>query len=86
MRGLFRVNCAAFLQVRFLGADAHDGQGNPTIEDRELMTGLPSLLEAEITGDFEAQVTWVLGLAAERDFRVEALTAPNRVVVDIGHD
>jgi hypothetical protein len=77
---------AAFLQVRFLGADAHDGEGSPTIEERELTPAFTSLVEAELTGDFEAQVTWVLGLAAERDFRVTRLTEPNRVVVDIGHE
>ena len=76
----------AFLQVRFLGADAHDGEGSPTIDERELMPGLTSLLEAELTGDFEAQVTWVLGVAAERDFRVTTLSDPNRHVVDIGHE
>jgi len=75
----------AFLQVRFLGAQAHDEAGNATIDELEIMAGLASILEIELTGDFEGQVTWVLGLPEELDFRVTDLTDPTRVVIDVGH-
>lgn len=77
----------AFLRARFSVAAAHD----PDTGDRtylgplELGTGLPSLLEAEVTGDFEGALTWVLGLSEEADFRVFALAEPFRIVIDVAH-
>lgn len=73
----------AYLKVRFTVAQAHDDAGNPTISERDLKPGLPSVMEVEMTGDFEGYVTWVLGLRQEADFRVSKLTGPNGVVVDI---
>jgi hypothetical protein len=77
----------AFLRARFSDGAAHD----PFTGDRtylgplELVPGLPELKEAEITGDFEGVLTWVLGLAEASDFRIYALEAPFRIVVDVGH-
>jgi hypothetical protein len=79
------IDGEAFLQVRFLGAQAHDEAGNTTIDELEISPGLTTIVEAERTGDFEGQVTWVLGLTEELDFRVIDLTDPTRVAVDIGH-
>ena len=75
----------ALLQVRFTPANAHDDQGAPTFGSTELTPGLPTLLEAEQTCDFEADVIWVLGLSQEVDFRVVELDNPPRVAVDIAH-
>jgi hypothetical protein len=75
----------AFLQVRFLGAQAHDEAGNQTIDEVEIMPGFETVVELESTGDFEGQVTWVFGLTEELDFRVIDLEDPTRVVIDIGH-
>jgi hypothetical protein len=36
------------------------------------------------SGDFEAAVTWVVGLSEQRPFSVSTRTAPPRVVVDVG--
>ena len=77
----------AFLRAHFSVAAAHD----PSTGDRtylgplELSAGLPSLLEAEVTGDFEGGLTWVLGLSKEADFRVFALAEPFRIVIDVAH-
>ena len=77
----------AFLRAHFSVAAAHD----PSTGDRtylgplELSAGLPSLLEAEVTGDFEGGLTWVLGLSEEADFRVFALAEPFRIVIDVAH-
>jgi hypothetical protein len=75
----------AFLRVNFAAA-AHDEDGLPTyLGPRELKPGLPALLEAVETGDFENSLTWVLGLSGAGGFRVFALDEPFRVVVDVGH-
>ncbi len=76
---------AALLQVRFTPANAHDDQGQPTFGSTELMPALTTLLEAEQTCDFEADVVWALGLSQEVDFRVIELDAPPRLAVDIAH-
>ncbi|MEE9197071.1 MAG: hypothetical protein V3U45_02915 [bacterium] len=78
---------SAFLQVRFNPAAAHDpftGQLTYT-GPREIADGLPALVEAEQTGDFEAYVTWVLGLTEETDFKVSVLQDPFRVAIDVKH-
>lgn len=79
------IDGSAFLQVRFLGAQAHDEAGNTTVDQLEIKPGLGTVVEIERTSDFEGQVVWVLGLTEELDFRVIDLTDPPRVAVDIGH-
>ena len=75
----------AFLRVSFRSAAGFDPlTGEPTYHGPlEIATGLPSLLEAEGTGDFEGVLTWVLGLAEEVDFRVLELEDPFRVAIDV---
>jgi hypothetical protein len=73
----------AYLQVKMQPAQAHDDAGNATVESQTIDVGLSSLVEATSTCDFEADVTWVLGLSEEVDFRVLALEDPFRVVVDV---
>ena len=43
-----------------------------------------SVREVVKTGDFEAVVTWVVGLPEKRPFRVTTSDEPSRVVVEIG--
>lgn len=76
---------AALLQVRFTPANAHDEQGALTIDATEVTPALTTLLEAEETCDFEADVQWALGLSQEVDFRVLELDNPPRIAVDVGH-
>ncbi len=77
----------AFLSIRFEPAAAHDPDtGTPTYTGPlEIAAGLPSLLEAERTGDFEAVLNWALGLSQEVDFRVYPLQDPFRVAIDVAH-
>lgn len=77
----------AFLRVNFRMAAAHDpSTGEPTYTGPlEIVSRLPSLLELERTGDFEGQLTWVLGLTEEVDFRVFELEDPFRVAIDVKH-
>lgn len=74
-----------FLQVRLTPAAAHTEAGAPTITQRERHPALPLLRELELTCDFEAIVTWVLGLRAPNGYRVLELSSPPRLVVDVRH-
>ena len=42
------------------------------------------LREVVKTGDFEAAVTWVLGLSERRPLTASVSSSPSRVVVEIG--
>lgn len=76
----------AFLQVRFSAAQAHNEAGNPTIPETEIIPeDLESVGEIELTGDFEGNVTLVLGLPEQLDFRVIDVDFPNQVRLDIAH-
>lgn len=44
--------------------------------------GTSAVTEAKAAGDFEAVLTWVAGVRARVPFRVEALEAPPRLVVE----
>ena len=75
----------ALLEVQLTPARAHTEAGKPTVRNRERRLDFPSLKELESTCDFEADVTWVLGLGSRKAFRVLALTNPARLVLDIKH-
>jgi hypothetical protein len=75
----------AWLEVRLTPADAHDTEGKALIAVRERSLDHAVLKELEQTCDFEAHVTWVLGLGSPNHFRVLELSAPPRLVVDVKH-
>src|SRR5690606_21918667 len=75
----------ATLQVRFSGAHAHTEAGEPTSGPRRRSVGAPALRELVRTCDFEAEVTWVAGLAARSDYRPRVLDDPARLAIDIAH-
>lgn len=75
----------AWLEVRLTPARAHDDQGRVTVADRERKLSLPVLRELELTCDFEADVTWVLGVTSPNRYRVQELSGPARIVVDVMH-
>jgi hypothetical protein len=74
-----------WLEVRMAPAAAHDAAGHATIADRERLLDLPIVREVELTCDFEAVVTWVLGTASPNRYRVLELNDPARLVVDVRH-
>ncbi|HZP27174.1 MAG TPA: hypothetical protein VFB90_09040 [Dehalococcoidia bacterium] len=78
-----QVKGAAFLKVTFMGGAAHNDAGNPTFGSTDLMPNLQSVLEVRQTGDFEAVLTWVIGLTKAADLTVTTLTGPSRLVIDI---
>ncbi|HSK76095.1 MAG TPA: hypothetical protein VLQ45_06525 [Thermoanaerobaculia bacterium] len=73
----------ALLEVTLRPANAHTEKGEPTIPFREQPLTLPVLREIDRTCDFEAVVTWVLGVSSQKPFRVTELSGPPRLVVDV---
>ena len=75
----------AWLEVRFNGAHAHTPQGAPSSGPRRRGVGLPVLRELVRICDFEAEVTWVAGLARPNPYTAHVLAGPSRLVIDIAH-
>jgi hypothetical protein len=73
----------ADLEVVFQGANAHEDNGSPTVSPRRFSPGFTALKEVAQVGDFEAVVTYGLGVDRERPFTVSTLSDPSRLVVDI---
>lgn len=74
-----------WLQVRLTPAQAHTEAGEPTVRERERHLSLPIVKELQSTCDFEADVTWVLGVASPNRYRVQELSDPARLIVDVRH-
>lgn len=75
----------SWLEVRFIPSQAHTDSGEPTVKESERHVDHPNLKEIELTCDFEAHVTWVLGLSSPNRYRVLELAKPTRLVVDVKH-
>jgi hypothetical protein len=75
----------AHLEVRLSPVNAHTDEGKPTVPERELKPGLPNVREIQRTCDFEAVVTWVVGVGSPNRYRAFELADPPRLVVDIDH-
>ena len=74
------------LQVT-MGATGLDVSSNPPRETytgpRRIPGGGGAVQELVQTGDFEAVLTWAIGVDGKPEFRVSTLTAPPRLVIDI---
>ena len=73
----------ARLEVVFEGANAHDDRGRPTVSPRRFSPGFTALKEVAQTGDFEAVVSYGLGVDRQRPFKVSTLSGPSRLVIDV---
>lgn len=74
-----------WLEVRIEPAHAHTPSGAPTIRDRDQQLDLGVVKELEQTCDFEAVVSWVVGVKRPNRYRVLTLNEPLRLVVDVKH-
>jgi hypothetical protein len=74
---------AADLEVVFEGANAHEENGSPTITPRRFAPGLPAVKEIAQLGDFEAVVSYGIGVDQRRPLEVSTLSKPSRLVIDI---
>lgn len=72
-----------WLRVRLRGSQAHDGAGNATVRDRQIVATTPVLREVEIICDFEGEVEVVLGVQTPNPYRVLVVPTPNRLIVDV---
>ena len=77
------LNGRAFLQVSLFPATAlsEEGPFGPVPS----VAGLAALRDLAVAGDFEAGVTFGIGVAGRTGFRVLQLDAPSRVAIDITH-
>lgn len=72
----------AVLKVAFVGADAHNSMGQPTVPGS--IVGPGTVVKAGTqTCDFEGHVTWDFGLEGKHNFKVSTPTNPTRVVIDV---
>jgi hypothetical protein len=74
---------AADLEVVFEGANAHNEDGSPTISPRRFSPGLTAVKEIAQVGDFEAMVTYGIGVDRRRPIEVSTLSSPSRLVIDV---
>ncbi|MEO6750335.1 MAG: hypothetical protein ABIP85_01025, partial [Chthoniobacteraceae bacterium] len=72
----------ALLSVSFSSATGHDDNGNIFAAERTTF-GLPNVIQVVRSGDFEAVLSFGIGLAKRTQFSVFTLTNPSRVVIDV---
>ncbi len=76
----------AVVQVDIHPATAHTEGGDPTMTDPlPTSTAFAAFRQLADAGDFEAQLTWGIGVAARTAVRATTLTGPSRVAVDVWH-
>jgi hypothetical protein len=71
----------AILFVHLTPANAHNDRGQATVAGR-IRPRLPIVKEIVSAGDFEAVVTYGIGLARKTETRILTLANPNRLVID----
>jgi len=76
-----------FVQVVANPAAAHNASGNPTYPGPQKFRtrDLRNVMAVAITGDFEAYLSIGLGTRSRTWVRTFTLTAPTRIVIDVGH-
>ncbi len=76
-----------FIGVTATPAAAHNDAGNPTYPGPQKFRtrNLRNVMAVAVTGDFEATLSIGLGVRSRTPVTVFTLTAPNRVVIDVGH-
>jgi len=84
---LVEVNGTAFLLARFEPASRVDLSVDPFAYSytgpNRFSPGTISVEEVVLLEDFEAIMIWIIGLTAEKPFRVGTLTGPPRIYIDI---
>ncbi len=78
-----RVAGRAVLQIRMERSQAHTSTTGSTAPARTTYA-LPNVMTTVRSGDFEAVVTYGIGVAKRTAFHVSTLHSPDRVVVDVG--
>jgi hypothetical protein len=76
-----RISGKAILSVQFTPAQAHTDRGKATAPNN-INLKLPLVKQIVSAGDFEAVVTYGIGLARKAEARILTLGNPLRVVID----
>lgn len=78
---------SSVLSIRFESAQAHDERGDgvmqATVTSRDRALGYPIIRQLRLVCDFEGSLEWVLGLTAQRPYRLLRLENPARLALDI---
>ena len=82
------VEGTAYLSIRMEPASTADLSGEEVIStytgpDRVRSDATTAVTEVVRTGDFEANLTWVIGVRTNAEFRISATPSPARVVVEL---
>ena len=78
---LVGISGRAILQVQFTPAQAHNDRGKVTAPNN-INLKLPLVKQIVSAGDFEAVVTYGIGIARKADTRILTLGNPLRIVID----
>jgi len=73
----------AMLEVHFDTTNAHNEQGQLTIDATEVSGPGNAILKSVGTCDFEAVVNWAIGTTGVKNYKVALLENPTRVVIDV---
>jgi len=79
------IDGTAFVVVRMepaSGFDLNTGEGELVYKGPKRLPGASVVKEVVRTGDFEAVLTWSVGLEEMVDFRVTTAASPSRLIVD----
>jgi peptidoglycan hydrolase-like protein with peptidoglycan-binding domain len=76
----------AFIEAVMQPAAAHDDDGNPTFPGPlPRIVNTAALRDIAVAGDFEAVITWGIGVAARTPMQVRRLDGPARIAIDVAH-
>ena len=76
----------AVVEIVMQPAAAHRDDGTPTLSGLlPDLTGFAAFRQIADAGDFEAVLTWGIGVAARTGLRGLTLTGPSRVAIDVVH-
>jgi hypothetical protein len=78
-----KVPGQAWLQVQLQPAAAHTEAGQATVSFREKAIDQPIVKALQSTCDYEADVTWVIGLAKQVPYAVTESKDPPRLVIHL---
>jgi hypothetical protein len=78
------IQGSKFLRVSIRNARGHTSSGANLLPS-VLTPHCSNLRQVKKAGDFEAVVTYGLGVRRKTGFRVFRLTAPTRIVIDVAH-
>ena len=81
-----RIAGSAILAVTMFQANAHDENTGQATAPSRVVAGLGNVIEVVESGDFEATVSYGIGLAKRQKFSVTTLRNPSRIVIDVRKD